>query len=86
MYVITQQKVEEAPDVVTGTLSIYHIAAYVLLDPRATHSFISNTFAMHIDRKLELLTDEMLVHTPVGNVVIIDHVYQECEVEIDRVE
>lgn len=37
---------------------------------------------MHINRKLEPLFDEMLVHTPVGNVVIIDRVYRECEIEI----
>lgn len=80
-----QKEVEKAPDVVTGTLSIDHKTAYVLLDPGATHAFVSNTFAMHMNRKLESLPDEMLVHKPVGNVVIIDHVYQECEVKIDTV-
>lgn len=38
-----------------------------------------------MDRKLESLSNQMLVHTPVGNVVIINQVYRECEVEIDTV-
>lgn len=38
-----QQEAEES-DVVTGTLSVCHITAYVLIDPGAIHSFISNTF------------------------------------------
>lgn len=38
---------------------------------------------MHMNKELKPLTDELLVHTSVGNVVIIDHVYQECEIEID---
>lgn len=34
-----QQKAEDAPDVITGTIFICNVPARVLLDPGATHSF-----------------------------------------------
>ena len=38
---MTRQEAQATPDVVTGTLSIFGDDARVLIDPRATHSFIS---------------------------------------------
>lgn len=57
---------------VVGTLSICHLITYVLIDPGATHSFISSIFVVHVNRRLEPLIDALLVHTPVGSAVIID--------------
>ncbi|KAL2240728.1 UNVERIFIED_CONTAM: hypothetical protein Sindi_0714000 [Sesamum indicum] len=43
--------IEEAPasnDVISGTILLYDIAAYVLIDPGSTHSYISSEFASKI--------------------------------------
>ena len=44
VYAITSQEAQATPDVVTGTLSILGDDARVLIDPGATHSFISREY------------------------------------------
>ena len=41
---MTQQDADEAPDMVTGIISILDHDAYTLVDPGATHSFESKPF------------------------------------------
>lgn len=69
---------------VIGTISICHMNAYVLINPRATHSFASNVFVLLVNRRLEPLIDALLVRTLVGNSVIIEHVYRDCELVVDN--
>ena len=56
---------------VTGMLTICSKDARVLIDSGVTHSFVSRVFAMHVNRSLEPLLDALLVHTSVGDSVII---------------
>ena len=44
VYAMTSQEAQATPDVVTGTLSIFGDDARVLIDPGATHSFISRGY------------------------------------------
>ena len=44
VFSVTQQEVDASPDVITGMISIYDHDAYALVDPGATHSFISVPF------------------------------------------
>ena len=44
VFTVTQQEVDASPDVITGMISIYDHDAYALVDPGATHSFISVPF------------------------------------------
>lgn len=83
VYAMIQQEAEKVPDIVSGTLSICYLTAYVLLDSGAMYSFISSTFVVQVNRKLKPFIDALLVHTPIGSAVIIDHVCRECEVVID---
>ena len=41
VFAMTSQEAQATPDIVTGTLSIFGDDARVLIDPGATHSFIS---------------------------------------------
>ena len=41
---MTSQEAQATPDVVTGTLSIFGDDSRVLIDPGATHSFISREY------------------------------------------
>ncbi|WCJ39071.1 Transposon Tf2-6 polyprotein [Euphorbia peplus] len=82
VFAMTPQEALASPDVVTGTLSILGRDAYILIDPGATHSFMSHTFSMHIDKQLESLDVGLVVSTPVGNSVLCEHVYRDCNVKI----
>ena len=41
VFTVTQQEADASPDVITGMISVYDHDAYALVDPGATHSFIS---------------------------------------------
>ncbi|XP_050941530.1 uncharacterized protein LOC127149710 [Cucumis melo] len=83
VFAMTQQEAADAPNVVTGTLSIFNKSAHVLMDPGATHSFVSIMFTVGIDKELESLTEELLISTPVGDSFIVNSVYQKCSILID---
>ena len=53
---MTSQEALTTPDVVTGTLSIFGDDARVLIDPGATHSFISHEYVARVGR-LQFLWD-----------------------------
>ena len=44
VFSVTQQEADASPDMITGMISVYDHAAYALVDPGATHSFISVPF------------------------------------------
>ena len=48
VYVMTSQEAQATPDVVTGTLSIFGDDARVIIDPGATHSFISREYVARV--------------------------------------
>ena len=49
VYAMTRQEALATPDVVTGTLSIFGDNARVLIDPGATHSFISREYVTRVE-------------------------------------
>ena len=44
VFIVTQQEADASPDVITSMISVYDHDAYALVDPGATHSFISVPF------------------------------------------
>ena len=44
VFSVTQQEADASPDVITGMILVYDHDAYALVDPGATHSFISVPF------------------------------------------
>lgn len=51
-------------------LSIFDQHSHVLLDPRATHSFVSSVFSLGFNRKLKPLGENLFICTSVCEVVI----------------
>ncbi|XP_034207089.1 uncharacterized protein LOC117620937 [Prunus dulcis] len=49
VYHMSQQQAQESSDVVTGTLLVFGTSAKLLIDPGATHSFITPSFAHTAD-------------------------------------
>ncbi|TYK11281.1 putative DNA/RNA polymerases superfamily protein [Cucumis melo var. makuwa] len=82
VYAMTQQEAEDAPDVITSTILVSNVPAFVLCDPSATHSFISITFLTKLNRMLEPLYEELVIYTPVGVVLLVNEVLRNCEKEV----
>ena len=49
VFAVTQQEADVAPEVMTGTILVFESDAYVLIDPGATHSFISAKFIVQVN-------------------------------------
>ncbi|XP_058195949.1 uncharacterized protein LOC131312301 [Rhododendron vialii] len=78
VFAITRHGAQASQEVVTGTLVISSTYARVLLDPRFTHSFVSNTFIKHLDKPAKLLNIALAISTPVGEVVVVNVCYASC--------
>ena len=53
MFAVTQQEANVAPEVMTGTIQVFESDAYVLIDPSATHSFISAKFSAQVNMEIQ---------------------------------
>ncbi|KAL4032686.1 hypothetical protein IC575_005767 [Cucumis melo] len=83
VYGMTQQEAEDALDVITGTILICNVPARVLLDSGATHSFVSSMFLTKLNRMLKPLSEELVLCTPVGDVLLVSEVLRDCEVVVE---
>nr|XP_027090335.1 uncharacterized protein LOC113711369 [Coffea arabica] len=81
VYSLDQQSVPEPSEVVEGTIPVFHRLAKILIDPGATHSFVSPTFILEIDVKAERLPYDLEVRTPTGNQSLLaNEVYRNCDI------
>ncbi|KAA0037514.1 reverse transcriptase [Cucumis melo var. makuwa] len=80
---MTQQEAEDAPDVITGIILNCDVPARVLLDYGTTHSFVSSMFLTKLNRMLEPLSEELVICTPVGDVLLVSEVLRDCEVVVE---
>ncbi|KAL5756863.1 hypothetical protein ACOSQ2_021609 [Xanthoceras sorbifolium] len=67
VFALTQQDVEASSDVVTGMLNIFDHNAHIFIDPGSTHSFVSCSFAVYLNKELKPLDCNMVVATPTGS-------------------
>src|SRR3954462_3666777 len=64
---VNQISVEETidtSDVILGTLPVNHVPASVLFDPGATHSFMSESYALRHEFPFEEMFSPMIIQTP----------------------
>ena len=54
----------------TGMLKVFSIDVYVLLDPRATLSFVTPLVAKNFDILPDILHEPFIVSTPMGELVV----------------
>ena len=71
-----------SPDVVSGTLRVFDLDVYALLDPGATLSFVTPYIAVQFDVNPETLSEPFSVSTPVGDPVITRRLYKNCPVSV----
>ncbi|XP_071920676.1 uncharacterized protein [Coffea arabica] len=83
VYAMSHQEVTNPSAVIEGTLSIFRRTAWVLIDPGATHSFVSPAFMTYIDSKAEKLPYDLEIKTPITNKSILANMmYKGCDVWI----
>ena len=82
----TRQEVEAAPDVIRGKISLFDFEIYALIDPGATHSFIASTTASSLPITPGVLGKDLTVSTPLGDCIIVQTVYRDCPLMINKVD
>ena len=76
VYAITRQEASAAPQVITGMVSFLNQEVCALIDPGATHSFVSSELAHKLQLQYEDMLFGLCVRTPLGENVIVD---RECK-------
>ena len=74
VFLVTQQEADASPDVITGMISVYDHDAYALMDPRATHSFISVPFTERHQIESQSINGRMVVSVPNGDTMISERI------------
>ena len=82
VYAVTQKDADAAPDVVTGIISILDHNAYTLVDPGATHSFVSKHFLDRFQIKTQQLEGRMRVSLPARDPLFSDRVIGDSRILI----
>ena len=83
VYAEIQKDADVAPDVVTCIISILDHDAYTLVDPGATHSFVSKPFLDRFQIETQPLEGHMRVSLPVGDPLLTDIVVRDSRVLIE---
>ena len=72
-------------DTMAGTMTIISTPTWVLFNSRSSRSFVSTSFALHVDRELSLLKYKLVVMTPLGEQILRNSVFKGYEILIDGV-
>ncbi|XP_027184046.1 uncharacterized protein LOC113782353 [Coffea eugenioides] len=81
VYALDNQQISNPTEVVECTIPVFHRLARVLIDFRATYSFVDPNFMKGVDVKCDFLPFDLKVKTPTGNQCLIaNKVYRNCEI------
>ncbi|XP_075481254.1 uncharacterized protein LOC142521966 [Primulina tabacum] len=84
VFAMRQEEADDASDVVSGTIFIQQVPAYVLFDCGATHSFIYKRFAKKLGRKPDKLAEPFRIATPTSRAVETHEIYRDCRISISN--
>ncbi|XP_073317295.1 uncharacterized protein [Primulina huaijiensis] len=82
VFAMIQEEADDETEVVSGTILIQSVHAYVLFDCGATHSFMSKRFAKKLGRKPDKLTEPFRIATPTSRAIETDEIYRDCIISI----
>ncbi|KAL5744255.1 hypothetical protein ACOSQ2_027371 [Xanthoceras sorbifolium] len=85
-YVIRTQEDRDAPDVITGMVSIFDLTVTVLIDPGSTHSYICDAMIRDRYLKTEYTEFDVIVSSPLGHSVIVNRVSRDYPIRIQEYE
>lgn len=80
----SRQDQENSPDVVTGTLQVFHLYVYALLDPGVSLSFVNSIYSRQSRSSPITLAEPFSVSTPVGVSIVARQVYKSYLVTISQ--
>ncbi|KAL0406326.1 UNVERIFIED_CONTAM: Transposon Tf2-12 polyprotein [Sesamum latifolium] len=80
-----KEQAPTAPEVITGSFSIYSSSAHVLIDPGSNCSFISHDFASRVHASIEPLGHDLCVYMPTGGVILVNTVVRSCPIVVEGV-
>ena len=82
VYAVTEREAKNSPDVITGMVYIFNNLARILIDPGATYSFISTTYARHIGLRSCRMSEPIVVNMPTGTCVVCEDIYQDVLIRL----
>ncbi|KAL0395017.1 UNVERIFIED_CONTAM: hypothetical protein Slati_4467900 [Sesamum latifolium] len=85
IYKMTREEAPASNDVISGTILLFDVETYVLIDPGSTHSYISSELASKIPSENSPLGYNLTVYLPVGGGVIVNSVRKGSLVRIGDV-
>ena len=74
VFTVTQEEADASLDVITSMISVYDHDAYALVDPGATHSFISIPFTERHQIESQFIDGRMVVSVPNGDTMISERI------------
>ena len=81
VFVVTYEDADTASDVVTGMISVFECDAHILIDPGATHSFISMWFISNVNvEESQPINFSIVVSLPIGDSRLAKSVYVDSKV------
>ncbi|XP_074362902.1 uncharacterized protein LOC141703217 [Apium graveolens] len=72
----------QSSDVVLGTLSVNAASAKVLINSRATRSFISKSFVDKLNCEIQLMHEPLFIILANQDRVFVNHIFPHCAIEI----
>ena len=82
VFAVTQQEADTTHDVVTGMILVFDRDAHILIDPGATHSFISIGFISNVNVESQPIDCSIVVSLPTGDSRLGESVYMDSRVII----
>ena len=88
VHALDQDTADQSSDVVKGTIQIFDLEAYVLIDPGATHSFVSPSFACKLSKYVKSipLSSKLLILTPINTSQLVEYVVRDCKLKVGEKE
>ena len=82
VYSMTQQEAQATLDVIVGMLPVFGFLARVLVDPEATHSFISPNFLPYASVRPTPIGGSFSISLPTGDVLFADVVLRDSLIQV----
>ena len=84
-FTMTADEAQANLDTVTGIMFVFDTPTCVLFYSRSSRSFVSSSFALHVDQQLSSLKNKLVVTTPLGEQILCTSVLKGHEILVKGV-
>ncbi|XP_017639739.1 uncharacterized protein LOC108481077 [Gossypium arboreum] len=82
VYAAHRREDRDAPEVITGTILIYDVPYFALIDIGSTHSYVASTVFENLWILVESTSSEVIVLSPLGKLVQVSKLYRDVPLEV----